>query len=196
MIVGLTGGIGSGKSTIAKMFQDLGVPVYNSDVEAKALMENDPKLRADITKLLGEQAYQDGRLNRTYIATRVFGEAQLLQQLNALVHPAVREHFLVWVQEQRHPYVMQETALIFENNMQDFYDQIVLVHAPVTERINRVVLRDGVRAIDVEKRMEHQLPDSTKIKAADFVITNLVLAESRSVVVRIHDQLLQVASSQ
>ena len=122
MIVGLTGGIGSGKSTVAKMFMELGVPVYDSDAEAKKLMATSPEVKSKIIELLGNEAYSNDVLNRSYIANKVFKDPILLEKLNGIVHPAVREHFLKWVKRKETPYVIQETALIFENDAHDKYD--------------------------------------------------------------------------
>lgn len=137
MIVGLTGGIGSGKTTVAGFFKELGVPVYNSDKEARKLMKNSKKVKKAIIELLGEDAYKGKKLNKTHISDRIFTNEKLLQKLNSIVHPAVRNHFLKWKNRQDAPYVIQETALVFENNSQDFYDKIILVVAPKAFRIQR-----------------------------------------------------------
>ena len=137
IVVGLTGGIGSGKSTVGKFLKDLGVSVYNSDYQAKKLMESSKKIRTEIQALFGEEAYTDKKLNRAYIAKLVFEDKKLLEKLNNIVHPAVRKHFIKWVKKQNSPYVVQETALLFENKSMDFYDKIVLVMAPVELRIDQ-----------------------------------------------------------
>ncbi|MFT4832113.1 MAG: dephospho-CoA kinase, partial [Psychroserpens sp.] len=118
-LIGLTGGIGSGKSTVAKMFATLGVPVYNSDTEAKVLMGSSMKIKQAIIELFGNEAYLDNVLNRDFIAKKVFSDKEVLNQLNAIVHPAVKEHFESWVKKQDYPYIIQEAAIIFENGMQD-----------------------------------------------------------------------------
>ena len=120
MIVGLTGGIGSGKTTVANMFRELGVPVYNSDAEAKNLMNFSEKIKKEIQGLLGEQSYHKGELNRDYVAKEVFADKGLLKTLNGIVHPAVREHFLDWSKRQKTQYVVQEAAIIFENGNREF----------------------------------------------------------------------------
>ena len=122
MIVGLTGGIGSGKSTVASMFQKLGVPIYNSDVEAKNLMGRSKKIKKDIEALMGKESYLDGEPNRGYIAQKVFKDKILLRDLNNIVHPAVRRHFKSWCKRQNTTYVIQEAAIIFENGTQKLYD--------------------------------------------------------------------------
>ncbi|MBO0329631.1 dephospho-CoA kinase [[Muricauda] lutisoli] len=194
MIVGLTGGIGSGKSTVANMFKELGVPVYNSDLEAKVLMETSKEVKTAITDLLGEEAYTERGLNRSFIANKVFKDAELLEKLNGIVHPAVRKHFLDWVSHQDSPYVIQETALIFENGVQDKYDRTILVTAPVETRIERVVDRDKIERQAVVDRMNNQLDDEQKLDLADYSIENLELDKTKDKVKELHLKLLAVAS--
>lgn len=188
-IVGLTGGIGSGKSTVAQMFRDLGVPVYDSDAEAKELMISSGELKTAISKLLGPKAYIEGELNRAYIASKVFTNLDLLQQLNAIVHPAVKKDFLSWASKQKESYVIQETALIFENNAQDQYDHIILVTAPQEVRLQRVVQRDGANSQEVLDRMKNQMKDDEKAGLAQFQIVNLDLEHTRRQVLELHGKL-------
>jgi len=194
MIVGLTGGIGSGKSTVAKMFVELGIPVYDSDMEAKELMVASSEVKTAITELLGEEAYDNHGLNRSYIADKVFKDPELLEKLNAIVHPAVRKHFLDWVERQESPYVIQETALIFENDAQDKYDYTILVTAPVETRIQRVIDRDNVEGQAVVDRMKNQLDDEQKVDLANFSLKNLELNKTRRKVKELHLKLLALSS--
>jgi len=189
-IVGLTGGIGSGKSTVAKMFKDLGVAIYDSDKSAKELMTHSKILKGDIVKLLGEDAYKNDQLNREYIAKQVFGNSGLLEKLSKIVHPAVREHFLKWAQQQDSPYVIQESALIFENGNEDVYDAIVLITAPVDIRVRRVIKRDGTQEGEVLKRIEHQMEDTDKKERAHFLIENIDLETTQNKVLEIHNTLV------
>lgn len=193
MIVGLTGGIGSGKSTVAKMFKELGVPVYDSDKEAKKLMVDSKEVRYKIEQLLGNNAYANGGLNRQYIAGKVFKSPELLQKLNNIVHPAVRTHFLEWAKRQESPYVIQETALIFENGAQEKYDRTILVTAPVENRIQRVIDRDNVGKQAVLDRMENQLNDEKKRRMAHYSIENLDLEKTKGKVKELHLKLLAMA---
>lgn len=193
MIVGLTGGIGSGKSTVAKMFVELGAPVYDSDKEAKKLMATSTDVKTAIIKLLGDGAYNDDGLNRSFIAEKVFKDSGLLEKLNGIVHPAVRKHFLDWAQYQKAPYVIQETALIFENQAQDKYDCTILVTAPVDTRIQRVVLRDGTDEQAVKDRINNQLEDGQKKDLADFCIENLNLDKTKEKVKELHFKLLALS---
>lgn len=194
MIIGLTGGIGSGKSTVAKMFMELGVPVYDSDKEAKTLMATSTDVKTAIIKLLGYGAYNEDGLNRSFIAEKVFKDSDLLKKLNGIVHPAVRDHFLNWAENQKSPYVIQETALIFENQAQDKYDRTILVTAPINARIQRVVSRDGTSEQAVKERINNQLEDSHKKKLADFSIENLNLDKTREKVKELHLKLLALAT--
>ncbi|MCJ7466274.1 MAG: dephospho-CoA kinase [Maribacter sp.] len=191
MIVGLTGGIGSGKTTVAKMFKELGVPVYNSDEEAKRLMNTSKKVINAITKLFGPQAYINTKLNSADIAKKVFENKELLLKLNAIVHPEVRKHFLTWMKKQHYPYVIQETALIFENSSPNFYDKIILITAPMNKRIQRVKNRDGISKKSILSRMENQWNDSAKIPLSDFVVENINLAVTKSKIRKIHQCLLK-----
>ncbi|MBA4744190.1 MAG: dephospho-CoA kinase [Muricauda sp.] len=194
MIVGLTGGIGSGKSTVAKMFKELGIPVYDSDMEAKKLMETSTEVKATIMDLLGREAYGKDGLNRPYIADKVFKDPELLEKLNGIVHPAVRKHFLEWANRQKSPYVIQETALIFENDAQDKYDCTILVTAPVETRIKRVMDRDKVEKQAVVDRINNQLKDKQKLDLTDFSIENLELGKTKRKVKELHLKLLALAS--
>lgn len=194
MLVGLTGGIGSGKSTVAQTFRDLGVPVYDSDKEAKSLMVNSPELKSAIIDLLGDNAYTGKTLNRSYIAELVFKDAGLLQKLNKIVHPAVRQHFLKWANEQSAPYVIQETALIFENGVQDNYSATILVTAPLEMRLKRVMERDGVGKQVVLERMKNQMDDNQKIDLAQFCIENIDLEATKEKVRGLHAKLRSMAA--
>ena len=190
MIVGLTGGIGSGKSTVANFFRALGVPVYDSDSEAKHLMVASETIRNSIISLFGPASYEGQKLNKTYLSDIVFNDSDKLEQLNAIVHPAVRKHFLNWAKVQNTRYVLQETALLFENNLQHHYDKVILVTAPKTLRIRRVMKRDGVSETDVCARIDHQLSDAIKSKMADFIIENTDLYETQKRVAEIHSKLV------
>jgi len=189
-IVGLTGGIGSGKSTVAAMFHELGVPVYNSDERAKHLMNTSVKIKEQLIQLLGQHSYRNEELNRNYIAKKVFDNAPLLAKLNGIVHPVVRKDFLEWSKEQISPYVIQETALLFENDAQKLYDCIILVTAPKEERIQRVLNREKMTKEQVVARMNNQLSDATKLELANFLIENIELERTRSKVLEVHESIL------
>ncbi|MGX1929119.1 dephospho-CoA kinase [Flagellimonas sp. 2504JD4-2] len=189
IVVGLTGGIGSGKSTVANMFRELGVPVYDSDVEAKQLMNTSAKIKKAVKALLGKNAYVEGALNRGYIADKVFNDPTLLQELNAIVHPEVRNHFLDWTENQTSNYVVQETALIFENRVQENYDYVLLVTAPIELRMERVMDRDGASEKEILDRMKNQMDDDGKMKLTDFCIKNINLKTTKREVEKLHRKL-------
>ena len=193
IVVGLTGGIGSGKTTVAKMFEDLNIPVYNSDQEAKLLMVNSKQLKVKIKELLGKNAYDKKVLNRKYIADKVFTNPELLAELNAIVHPAVRKHFIDWVVKQDSAYVIQETAIIFENSSQSKYDKIILVTAPEEVRIQRVMDRDKISIENIKERIANQWSDAEKLKYSDFIIENLDYKKTLRKVKEIHKQLLKIS---
>lgn len=189
-IIGLTGGIGSGKTLVATMFSDFGIPVYNSDLEAKFLMNSSAALKKKISKLLGVEAYKNGELNREYVSQKVFKDKELLASLNSVVHPEVRKHFMEWAERQESPYVIQETALIFENDAQENYDHVILVTAPKATRVDRVMKRDRQTESEVLDRMQHQMEDANKIDRADFVINNIDKADTYESVFQIHKTLV------
>ncbi|MFQ5446082.1 MAG: dephospho-CoA kinase [Saprospiraceae bacterium] len=193
--IGITGGIGSGKTTICKIFETLSIPVYYADERAKFLMANDVALKAKIKSLLGEAAYVDGKtLNRDFIAGIVFSDARKLEALNTLVHPAVGEDYAQWHAAQSQvPYTLKEAALLFESNGAKMLDKTIVVHAPVQLRIERVMARDGVSETAVRNRMDKQMDDGQKRKLADFVILNDGEHPLIPQVVRLHEQLLQIA---
>ncbi len=188
--VGLTGGIGSGKSTVASFFVELGVPVYNSDQEARRLMKTSKKIKKAIKSLLGKNAYNGKKLNKTYISAKIFKDRNLLHELNAIVHPAVKKDFLKWKTKQKAPYVIQETALIFENKSQDLYDQIILVVAPENERLQRIIARDGITTEQVQDRFNNQLSDELKSPLADHIIQNITLSETKKKVQQVNKAIL------
>ncbi len=170
--IGITGGIGSGKSIVAKVFEHLDIPVYNADTAAKSLMETDPALRASITELFGPEAYLNGTLNRSFISALVFKDSRLLAALNALVHPATIQYGNEWMNRQTAPYVIKEAALIFESGTQNELDYVIGVYAPQALRIHRVMQRDTVTREQVMQRMANQLDESLKMKLCDFVVVN------------------------
>lgn len=171
-IVGLTGGIGSGKSTIAQWFTDKGVPVYNSDKEAKRLMNENPDVQSKIIKLLGKESYENGQLNRKFISSKVFEDKELLEQLNQIVHPAVFEDFTDWVHKQVSAFVVKEAAILFESGAYNGCDYIISVVAMEELRIQRVIERDGISREEVLKRIQNQWTDELRIVNSDFIIRN------------------------
>jgi len=170
--VGLTGGIGSGKSTVAQIFEVLGIPIYYADISAKKLMNENADLRSSITNIFGEQAYTNNILNRKYISSIVFSDPAKLQQLNTLVHPATKKDGEAWMQEQTSPYAIHEAALIFEAKVSDRLDLVIGISSPTELRIKRAMERDKVSREEVLKRMEQQLEEEVKMSKCDFILIN------------------------
>lgn len=172
--VGITGGIGSGKTTVCRIFESLQIPVYYADDRAKWLMENEEGLKLGIKELLGSDAYNaEGHLQRAYIAEKVFKDPGLLAQLNQLVHPAVWLDGEHWFSEQIDaPYAIKEAALIFETGSQQMLDLVIVVTAPEQLRINRVKARDQTNEEAIRARIAKQMPEEEKIKLADYLIIN------------------------
>lgn len=189
-IVGITGGIGSGKTTVAKMFASLGVPIYNADIEAKILTNTSPIIRESLIKLLGKEVYKNGELNRKFMADKIFNDKVLLQNANAIIHPQVAKHFKNWVKNQDFPYVLKEAAILFESGSYKQCDQVILVTAPKETRILRVMERDNATREEVEARMKNQWEDSEKMKLADFILQNEQISETQKQVEAIHHQLI------
>jgi dephospho-CoA kinase len=173
-IIGLTGGIGSGKSTVASYIASKGIPVYIADEEAKKIMEL-PEVISEVQQLFDEDVLlENNQLNRVKIADIVFKNPQKLQELNAVIHPKVKQHFKEWLkQQEQFPFIIKEVAILFETGGDAACDKIILVTAPEEERIKRVVKRDKTASINVKNRIKNQLSDSEKIKKSDFVIINI-----------------------
>jgi dephospho-CoA kinase len=170
--VGITGGIGSGKTFICLIFKYLGIPTYHADIESKRLINNDLNLKAAIKKEFGENIYSGEILDRKKLAEIVFANRELLQVINGLVHPVVEQDFERWCNKQKSLYVLEESAIIFENNLAARFDKTILVTSPEDIRIERVCKRDNVYKKDVLLRIKNQWSDEQKVKLADFVINN------------------------
>jgi dephospho-CoA kinase len=192
--IGLTGGIGSGKSAVAGIFNVLGIPVFDADTNAKLVMETDASLSAAIKKLFGEESYLEGKLNRPYIASLVFSDAFKLDQLNALVHPATISAANNWMHEQTTPYVIKEAALLFEAGSAAHLDFIIGVYAPQHIRIKRVMDRDNVTREQVLARMNRQINEEIKMKLCDFVLVNDEQQLLIPQVLRLHEKFIAKAS--
>ena len=178
-IIGITGGIGSGKSTVSKFIEELGFPVYDSDFWAKELVNLDENLKSRILELLGEESYdENGKYNRKFVAEKVFENQELLLKLNRIIHPAVKIHFENWVNAQNAEFVFKETALLFELKLNESCYQSILVTADENIRIKRVMDRDGRTYREVKEIIDKQMPEVDKVKLADFVIQNNTDLES------------------
>lgn len=194
-IIGLTGGIGSGKTTVAQLFSELGVPIYIADIEAKKLTDSSKEIRRKLIALLGEEAYNGPKLNRKFVANKIFNNEVLLEAVNAVIHPKVALHFRKWLLKQNAAYVIKEAAILFENGSYKNCDLVILVTAPKAVRIARVMARDNASAVEIEQRMKNQWSDKEKQKLADIIIENIELKTTQEKVKTIHNFLSKSPSS-
>ncbi len=192
-ILGLTGGMGSGKTTVAKFFKELNVPVYIADDEARKLMDKDLIVQEQIRQLFGKEAFKNGSLDRKFVASQVFHDKQKLEQLNQIIHPAVQQHFESWAKQQNSAYVVYEAAILFEKGGYKRCDYNLLVTAPYEEKIRRLLERDNSTLEEITARMEHQWSDEKKAELADFTIKNVNLQNTRKAVKNLHEKLLESA---
>ena len=170
--VGITGGIGSGKSIVSKILTSLNYPVFNSDLEAKQIIETNSEVRSKIISYFGESSYSNGHLNREFIASRIFVDDKAMLRINEIVHPAVRIAFKEFSNQQSNSIIFNEAAILFETGAYSIFDKTILVTAPEKTRIDRVVSRDEISKSDVITRMKKQWTDEKKMPLADFVIVN------------------------
>ena len=192
--VGLTGGIGSGKSTVAHVFEVLGIPVYYADGASKRLMNEDYDLKNKIKKAFGNEAYLNGELNRKYLSDVVFNDSEKIKLLNSLVHPATIEDALHWMQGQTAPYVIKEAALIFESGSNKDLDYVIGVKSPVELSIKRAMARDNINEEQVKSRMDKQMDAESKIRLCDYVIVNDEQQMLIPQVLALHEKLLELAA--
>ena len=193
--VGLTGGIGSGKTTIANLFAlHFSIPIYIADTKAKELVANNKQLQQEIVALLGEEAFVEGRYNTAFVAQEVFSNKEKLDKLNAIIHPYVQQDFLQWKQSQQAPYVIKEAAILFESGSYRDCDFIIMVTAPLEERIKRVMLRDKIDRETVEKRIKNQWNDEKKIELSTFVIENREIDKNLDKIEIIHSKIVKMAA--
>ena len=193
--VGLTGGIGSGKTTIANLFAlHFSIPIYIADTKAKKLVANNKQLQQEIVTLLGEEAFVEGRYNTAFVAQEVFSNKEKLDKLNAIIHPYVQQDFLQWKQSQQAPYVIKEAAILFESGSYRDCDFIIMVTAPLEERIERVMLRDKIDRETVEKRIKNQWNDEKKIELSTFVIENREIDKNLDKIEIIHSKIVKMTT--
>lgn len=190
LLVGLTGGIGSGKTTVAKLFEELGIPVYYSDDEAKKLYEN-PEIQTRITEVAGPGLFTQGNLNRRLLSERIFQDPEIRTRVNGIIHPKVRENFARFCERNTGvPYVMNEAAILFETGTYRQFHTNILVTAPEEIRIDRVSRRDGISPEAVRERIRTQMPDEEKIPLADFIIQNDGTHSLKEQVMEIHGKII------
>lgn len=190
-VVGLTGGIGSGKTTVMQMFQKLGVPVYIADLEAKKLMHSSIEIKNKLIENFGTESYIEGRLNNSYLAEIVFTDKEKLKIINSIVHPVVKEHFKKNKENYTGPYLLFENAILFENGFDVLCDFVITITAPLDDRVQRIQLRDKLSREQIIRRVENQWSDKQKEEKSDFVINNTNLKITQKRVEEIHEQLLK-----
>ena len=191
--VGLTGGIGSGKTTIANLFAlQFSIPIYIADTKAKELIAQDNRLQQEIKALLGEEAFVEGKYNTAFVASIVFSTPEKLQALNQLIHPYVQQDFVRWREGQHSPYVIKESAILFESGSYKDCDYIITVTAPLEERIRRVMLRDKIDRKTVEKRIKNQWNDENRIKLSTFVVDNGDFSRNLDKIQTIHCKIMEM----
>lgn len=170
--IGITGGIGSGKSVVASLLNLHGIPVYVADTESKLLTDTSPVIKEKLTALLGEDLYTEKGLNRKLLASHIFGNPEYLRQVNAIIHPEVDRHFTAWAQSQKNTICAIESAILFESGFNKLVDKSLMVYAPLPLRIERAVARDNACREEIIRRIDSQLPDETKRDRSDYVIFN------------------------
>lgn len=192
-IIGLTGGIGSGKSTVASFFKELGVPVYIADDAAKIILEQQETV--ELIKQTFENVVNGTKIDRKKLAAVVFGNEDNLKQLNAIIHPAVKRHFEEWIKVQRYPFAIKEAAILFESGTYKNCDQIITVTAPLEDRISRVMQRDNANREQILARIQHQWTDEKRIENSNYVISNTNLDLTKKQVLRIYTELFNLYSA-
>ena len=189
--IGVTGGIGSGKTTVCRVFNVLGVPVFSADAEARDVMDIDTGIMLRINTIAGKNLYENGSLDRTELARLIFNNEGLLEKVNALVHPIVFSRFREWEKKQDTPYVVMEAAILFESGAYKIVDRILTVVAPMEERVNRVIHRSNLTREQVMERMRNQMDDNQRIERSDYVINNsendMIIPE----ILRIHEDIMK-----
>jgi len=195
MKLGVTGGIGSGKTSVCRVFNVLGIPVYSADNEARKIMDDDVEIISGINKIVGKNLYPEGNLDRMELATLIFNDPSLLSKVNSLVHPVVFEHFKKWTEIQDTPYVIMEAAILFESGAANLVDRIATVVAPVEERISRVTSRNRLSREQVMQRIRNQIDDDARIRMSDYVINNSENEMIIPVILKIHEDLINHLNS-
>jgi len=194
--LGLTGGIGSGKTSVGRVFDVLGIPVFSADREASEIMETESEIKKDLNTITGTDLYSDGTLNRGRLSSIIFNDCIVLQKVNSLVHPVVFDHFRKWVTNQTSPYVIMEAAILFESGALEFVDRVTTVVSPVEERIDRVIKRNKLTREQVMERMRNQMDDESRIKLSDYIIYNSENDMIIPAILKIHNEILTFIKAQ
>lgn len=171
--IGITGGIGSGKSTVSEIFSLFGIPVYIADAESKKLVNTSPTVRKKLTEVFGKDLYRNGMLDKALFASLIFNDKKKLEIANRIIHPEVEKDFLAWIDKHKdYPIIAKEAAILFESGFNKFVDAVITVYTPLEQRIQRTVERDAVSREKVLERINSQMPDEEKVKLSDFTIVN------------------------
>ena len=188
--VAITGGIGTGKTTILNMFADKGIPVFNSDEIAREIMNTNALLKNKIITAFGDKAYDKNKLNKKYLSNVVFNNETLLKKINSIVHPYVADEFNSWMKKQDSKYIIYESAIIFENQGEGFFDKIICVTAPEDDVISRVMKRNNFSKDKIKSIINKQLPNEAKIQKSDYVIENVDISKLSDRVLEIHNNII------
>jgi dephospho-CoA kinase len=194
--LGITGGIGSGKTTVCRVFQVLGIPVFDADYEAKNIMDNDESVKLRINSIAGKELYMSGALDRAELASMIFNNNQLLGKVNSLIHPIVFEKFSIWESGQNAPYVIMDAAILFESGGNKLVDRVATVVAPEEERIDRIIHRNNLTREQILMRMKSQMDDSEKVSKSDYVILNSEKDMIIPSILKIHEELLTLVKTE
>lgn len=189
--LGVTGGIGSGKSTVCKVFNILGIPVFSADSEARVIMDNDKSVKKKINELTGRDMYSSGLLDRNYLARMIFNDKVLLNNVNSVVHPAVFEKFRIWSGEQSSPYVIMEAAILFESGASKLVDRVLTIVTPLEERIERLIKGNRLTREQIMERIHNQIDDDSRIRNSDYVIFNSENDLILPAIIRVHNEIME-----
>ena len=195
MKLGITGGIGSGKTSVCRVFNILGIPVFSADPEAQRIMNSDKGVIDGINRIAGKNLYPDGALDRRELASLIFNDPESLRKVNSLVHPVVFDNFIRWSEDQKTPYVIMEAAILFESGASNLVDRVATVYAPVEERIARVARRNQLTREQVLERIRNQMDDETRMQMSDYKINNSENEMIIPVILQIHEDLLNHLNS-
>jgi dephospho-CoA kinase len=189
-ILGITGGIGSGKTSVCRVFDVLRIPVFSADSEASEIMENEDAIKSHLNSITGKDLYAGGSLDRMALADIIFNDSSLLEKVNSLIHPVVFDHFRRWAYIQKSKYVIMEAAILFESGAAEFVDRIATVVAPVDQRVERVIRRNKLSREQVMERIQNQMDDDTRMKLSDYIIYNSENDMIIPAILKIHDEIL------
>ncbi len=188
--LGVTGGIGSGKTTVCKVFNILGIPVFSADFEARLIMDNNPSVKNNINSAVGRDMYQNGLLDRAELASMIFNDKTLLSKVNSIVHPVVFESFIAWSAKQTAPYVIMEAAILFESGASKLVDRVLTIVTPMEERIERMLRGNKLTRQQILERINNQTDDDTRVRNSDYVIYNSENDLILPAILKVHEEII------